>query len=458
MQQEITNTTSSGLSANPVWQAIATINDMQARKATALEAFTRFAQATQGKGFSRTHELTDFDTNTVPDEVAAMASEYGNTAKPWETASITALQYPRPEMGSSGMVAYTDKRTGEVNILLIRQQRGTLDQWEFPAGFMSSPPDVKEGSENVPSLDALRATVNSHYESLLEQHGWREAKRQTQNPDTLRHWLSENPNTANTPNKWDVNDRENYMRELREETGLDVQTYPNAHTWHVDTYCNLISSGGGHHAMIANPHFVTYLGELDTPPELRTNGQEANEHIHTAAWVPLKAIIKHNNKSYTIDQNQLTYSTAPLPAGTPQTGINIYTIPIMEESLGTLLNERIRQASHPITQDNAVAGSVARSTPLFSAAENVRAAVQPGTQLPFTLRLKQSDVLASVQHSNIDRDGHLDTLAGAEGQARFNAFVTIAATLARPDPLQQRPESEGFVQQIFSPVRRVIGM
>lgn len=380
----------------------------------------------------------------APEQVQQLAHMMGTKATPYRN-KLFAAPYEKASVGSSALITCTDASTGETLVLLERPQPGSKygQHWMLPAGYMdplpaadATLPDrinpekrsaLEEGllhnagqaspaqtsaalhGRPLPDIAQSHAVLYAHYKTLLKEQGWQQAYKKMSDDDYVEQLLTSHglavPPQPDKGARYDLSPVRNIKREILEETGVDVDAFPQAKVTPVVTNLSLGYSSGGQRPYTVNPHFLVDLGTLATPPAPAP--QDVGE-IAEAVWVPLKSIARSPSGEYMV--------TLPGREQEPKLSLFAQSIPMVEKSLNTLLADKIHAASGG----------------RFDSARNVLAASTGWAGKVMLEDDRAAAVLArAAATAPLAEDGTLPTLTGPQGQALLTTYTALAASLAR---------------------------
>lgn len=338
----------------------------------------------------------------------ALAGQLGT--QPTHRKELSVYPYARPSIGASATVIYTDAATGDTKMLMARKRLKSGEaenRWVYPAGYMDLIGEQPLGGD-VHADKLLHHAIANGVKSKAQIDGWQEAKIAFSDPQTIREAASA-AGIALPPNK-DVSDVENAIREVHEETGLDLTPYKDK-IRRVDAPTTLsLSSGASQRIYTVAPHFVVDLGTLDTPPPMRDDFTEAGKEIAERKWISLSAIEKTPDSTY-------------MAEGVP---INDYAIGPIQQSLNQALSQRIADASAVLMPGE---GSGIKSR--YRNADNVQVAIQEVVERSNRqVQLKGvPEGIRFVLAQSTGRDGEGMDLLGGQSQKAARGLVAAAKYL-----------------------------
>ncbi len=369
-------------------------------------------------------------------QIAALLSK-----RPTLTRNKYAV-YPfvRPSMSASGPCFYMDARTGELFVLLLRRIKDS-HQWLYPAGYMEVMPSntssvyserVSESARNkaeeatigvhinsedrqgdarvietlaLPDARAIQFLIYEEFRRLVSREGWNNAVGRLTDVNYVRSLLARH--RAHWPEHMDLSSRSTFIREVREESGLDLAAYPDAIIKMARSIDTISLGSGGERLYNTDQLYFAWLGMLEHAPALAPGENEVCE----AGWIPVRDIC------YAPDKNQYLIKKDNRP-------LHFNAIPALEYALSGLLSffiGRVSRIRKP-KRDGYVS--------LFDNAATVQAAL---------IRLAQDHypAIEALIDVNIGEQGGLPSLVNENGQAVFRSFVAAAHAITHRREAQE---------------------
>jgi ADP-ribose pyrophosphatase YjhB (NUDIX family) len=385
-------------------------------------------------------------------EVENLAGALGTKATPHRN-SISVYPFARQSGGASGTILYTDANTNEPMLLLVRRKKDA-DRWGYPAGYMDIMPEggkilagrvdeaardkleeqtvgkrlesaapqvpnaqagAREQEVVLPDQAAMRKVLDVEYREQLSARGWSEAQRLMQDSDYIREILKKNGLAIPVEAGVDVTSKENFLRETKEETGLDVSSFANARTRPIRPgEVSLNYSSGNQRNYTSCPHYLTDLGTLASPPQVAPVTGDVME----AAWIPVRNIRRGADGNYNV-------ITADGKTAMP---LSAYAVPVIEESLNAWLSGRMAD-----TSGNRFTGPANLKAELESRGGKARISKAGGA-------LQAS--AAAIHADKLGENNMLPELMGPDGVRRMQDYLTVATALSA------QPESLSFVERV----------
>lgn len=381
--------------------------------------------------------VSDAAPESLP-EAAELARVLGVQPTP-HRSHYSVYPHPKPSVGASGVVLYEEAATGEPVMLLVRRKKDA-GQWTYPAGYMellpegdrivadrvsantrhlleeqtegglaahAVPPPLRDSGPapailSVPPGRQVRNELDGEFRRLLIERGWEAANTLMNDAGHVRRALARAG--MELPEGVDVTIGENLVREVGEETGLDLSAYPDARPRFVRMDTSLAYSSGGQRNYTANPHFLVDLGRRAAPPPLGSRQGE----IVDVAWVPVRDVSNQGGGNHYVVRG---------PAGGEDLPLDPYTVPVIQETLHQWLSAKIGELT---LQE-------------YASARSIWAALRAGRGTGGEFGVAGTGIEGAADRilsEEPSQSGMLANLTGPKGVERLRDYRVAAAALA----------------------------
>ena len=233
-----------------------------------------------------------------------------------------------------GPIFYRDKKSTKIYTLLQRRFKDNF-QWWFPGGYVELPSaNLGFFAENFEKIK--NATIDELYKNSLKYGCWQKAKKEINDPEALKKKFQKHK--ISWPKEIDANWQSAWQREVLEETGVDLNDFPQRIT--LDFKFNHTLMIGAERDRLTNidGKFCAYLGELNKAP--KTIPDHETEELR---WIALEEIfLDKRKKNYFAEEKN---GSAKI--------VNLYTVALIEEALFEVICHEIKRISkikNPITK------------------------------------------------------------------------------------------------------------
>ena len=238
-----------------------------------------------------------------------------------------------------GPVFYRDKKTKKIYTLLQRRFKDNF-QWWFPGGYVEVVPthceSLNEGKIKIPAFEKIKnATIDEYYKNAISYGCWQKAKQEINDPKSLTKIFKKHK--IKWPKEIDANWEAAWQREVLEETGVDLDDFPQKII--LDFKFNRTLMIGAERDRLTNidGKFCAFLGELSKAP--KTTPDHETEELR---WVALEEIFfDKKKKNYFAEEKK---GLAKI--------VNLYTVTLIEEALFEVICHEIKRISkikNPVT-------------------------------------------------------------------------------------------------------------
>lgn len=228
-----------------------------------------------------------------------------------------------------GPIFYINNQNQKIYTLLQRRFKDNF-QWWFPGGYVEIP-SAQSGFflENFQKIKA--ATIEEFYQNSLTSHSWQKPWEDINNPKKLRQTLLKHQ--LEWPEEIDSNWQSAWQREVLEETGIDLDKFPQALTLDLKMTKTLMLGAEGDRLVNIDGKFCSLLGSLDAEPKTKPDHE-----IEELQWIDIETILFNEKQQQYVTANNL---------------INPYVLAVLEESLFEIICHQITEISktrNPITK------------------------------------------------------------------------------------------------------------
>ncbi len=256
--------------------------------------------------------ITDLDSLNIPfsgTTIKSGSKKYH--ISPFQQISISGI----------GPVFYINKTDQKIYTLLQRRYKDNF-QWWFPGGYVELP-WANHGffAENFEKIK--NATIDDLYKNSLNGGSWQKARKEINDPKKLEKSFKKHG--LKWPQEIDANWQSAWQREVLEETGVDLDQFPQKII--LDFKFNHTLMIGAERDRLTNidGKFCAMLGVLDEAPE--TTPDHETEELK---WIAIDEInFAAEQKNYFACEKQ----------------VNLYTVTLIEEALFELICGEIKRLS-----------------------------------------------------------------------------------------------------------------
>jgi 8-oxo-dGTP pyrophosphatase MutT (NUDIX family) len=228
-----------------------------------------------------------------------------------------------------GPIFYLNKKDQKIYTLLQRRFKDNF-QWWFPGGYVELPSATADFfSKNFQKIK--EATIKEFYKNSLEAQDWQKARKEINDPKKLEKIFKKQG--IKWPKEIDANWQSAWQREVFEETGVDLDKFPQALILNLKMSQTLMLGAESDRLVNIDGKFCAFLGELEKAPE-----STPDHEVEELKWIATDEII--------FDKKQKKYLAANFC-------VNPYVLSLLEESLFEFLCHKIKQISkikNPLTK------------------------------------------------------------------------------------------------------------
>ncbi len=238
-----------------------------------------------------------------------------------------------------GPVFYRDKKTKKIYTLLQRRFKDNF-QWWFPGGYVEVVPThcetLNDGKIKIPAFEKIKnATIDEYYKNAIAYGCWQKAKQEINDPKSLEKIFKKHK--VQWPKEIDANWESAWQREVLEETGVDLDDFPQKII--LDFKFNRTLMIGAERDRLTNVDgkFCAFLGELSEAP--KTTPDYETEELR---WIALDEIFFDAKKKNYFAEEKI--GSAKI--------VNLYTVTLIEEALFEVICHEIKKISkiqNPVT-------------------------------------------------------------------------------------------------------------
>lgn len=247
---------------------------------------------------------------------------------PFQQISISGL----------GPVFYINKKNQKIYTVLQRRFKDNY-QWLAPGGYVEVPPARCESliGDNgkkikMPTFAKIKeATMEWIYKEMVEKSGWQAAKEKINDPKKLAKIFKEHG--VKWPKEIDANLQSAWQREVLEETGIDLDKFPQKIILDFKTNKTFMIAAERDRLVNMDIKFCAFLGTLEKEPP--TKSDEETEEVR---WIAL---------------DEIHFDAKKKKYGAAKKSMNPYTIAVIEEALFEVICHQIKEISkikNPITK------------------------------------------------------------------------------------------------------------
>lgn len=212
-----------------------------------------------------------------------------------------------------GPVFYYNITDKKLYTLLQRRVRDDF-QWWFPGGYVELPVAKidyllqERGNKEkikIPDFESIKkAIVDKYYQNIKDYGSWQKAKKEINNSDFVRKLFKEN--NISWPKELDFSWEDAWIREVKEETGVDVRKYKEAVILDFKTNKNFFIGTERDRIINIDGRFAANLGDIKEEPKTSFPADEICE----VKWFSLEDIKLENKNYFLPDGRKLTPYTA----------------------------------------------------------------------------------------------------------------------------------------------------
>ena len=233
--------------------------------------------------------------------------------------------FAQSSVSGIGPVIYRDRKTKKIYTLLQRRFKDNF-QWWVAGGYVELPAHDTFFTKNFQKIK--KATIGEYYKNAAKR-GWQRAYKEINDPKKLAEVFKEYK--INWPKEFDFNWQSAWKREVREETGVDLDKFKDCLIFDLGSSKTLTIGVEPDRLINIDGKFCAFLGDLDDAP--KTKPDEETEEL---SWVALEEI-SFDKKKF-IARGKV---------------INLYAITLIEEGLFRTICHKIQELSkvkNPITK------------------------------------------------------------------------------------------------------------
>lgn len=220
-----------------------------------------------------------------------------------------------------GPIFYQNKKDQKIYTLLQRRFKDNF-QWWFPGGYVELPSASSDFcSKNFQKIKT--ATIGEFYKNTLQIKDWQKARKEINDPKKLKEILKKHK--IKWPKEIDANWQEGWQREVFEETGIDLDKFPQAIILNLKMSQTLMLGAEADRLINIDGKFCAFLGKLEKAPK-----STPDHEVEELKWIATDEIF--------FDKKQKKYLAANYQ-------INPYVLSLLEESLFEILCYKIKKLS-----------------------------------------------------------------------------------------------------------------
>lgn len=237
--------------------------------------------------------------------------------------------FPQITISGIGPVFYLHKKKQKIYTLLQRRFKDNF-QWWFPGGYVELPPaGYGFFAKNFEKIK--NATIDELYKNSIDYGSWQKARKEINDPKALKNFFKKHK--LKWPQEIDANWQQAWQREVLEETGVNLDDFPERIT--LDFKFNHTLMIGAERDRLTNidGKFSAFLGELEEEP--KTSPDEETEELR---WIALDEISFDKKKRNFFAHEKI---------------VNLYTVTLIEEALFEVICHNIKKISkikNPLTK------------------------------------------------------------------------------------------------------------